>query len=264
MKVKETGFGKHPFFKEKHKHTTIYKYIINTILNMDSYTIEDPITIKLVMDALKKTDKKIIIEDDEIIEYFENNKEVDPQACFLDYIRSLKNDKIIVLSNTEIIEYFNTLDTPPEKYLLEHIKSPKNNIPIDEINAHYKEYERYTEDIDKIIDSLKTLNTKTKKNTKYFLWKYIKDKPTDFKCDICQLFVSKNYKGLSIHKRSCVPCKEKPEKGKYKKPNKLVQTIKESSNERFAGANSVGDDRIFRNGMEESDSDEEDIQGEEK
>lgn len=195
---------------------------------MDSYTIEDPKTIKLVMDALKKTDKKIILENDEIVEYFENNKELDPNVCFLDYVRSLKNNKSIVLSNSEIIDYFNTLDTPPEKYLLEHIKSPKNNIPIDEINAHYKEYEQYAEDIDRIVDFLKTLNAKTKKNAKYFLWKYIKDKPTDFKCDICQVFVSKNYKGLSIHKRSCIPCKEKPEKSKHKKTNKLLQTIKES------------------------------------
>jgi len=198
---------------------------------MDSFTIEDPKTIKLVMDALKKTDKKIILENDEIVEYFENNKELDPTACFLDYVRSLKKDNLIVISNPEIIEYFNTLETSPEKYLLEHIKSPKNNIPIDEINAHYKEYEQYTEDIDKIVDSLKTLNAKTKKNAKYFLWKYNKDKSTDFKCDICQSFISKNYKGLSIHKRTCIPCKEKPERNKYKKTNKPLQSIKEGMND---------------------------------
>jgi hypothetical protein len=171
------------------------------------------------------------LENDEIVEYFENNKELDPTACFLDYVRSLKNGNVVVLSNPDIIEYFNTLETSPEKYLLEHIKSPKNNIPIDEINAHYKEYEQYTEDIDKIMDSLKTLNTKTKKNAKYFLWKYNKDNSTDFKCDICQSFISKNFKGLSIHKRSCVPFKEKPEKGRYKKSNKLLQPIKESTND---------------------------------
>jgi hypothetical protein len=196
---------------------------------MESYTIEDPKTIKLVMDALKKTDKNIILENVEIIEYFENNKELDPTTCFLNYVRSLKNGNLIVLSNPEIIEYFNILDISPEKYLSEHIKSPKNNIPIDEINAHYKEYEQCTEDIDKIMDSLKTLNIKTKKNAKYFLWKYIKDKPTDFKCDVCQVFVSKNYKGLSIHKRSCISCKEKPERDK--KLNKILQPIKKSTND---------------------------------
>jgi hypothetical protein len=57
---------------------------------MESYTIEDPKTIKLVMDALKKTDKKMILENDEIVEYFENNKELNPDACFLNYVRSLK------------------------------------------------------------------------------------------------------------------------------------------------------------------------------
>lgn len=203
---------------------------------MESFTIDDPKTIKLVMNTLMKNEKKIILDDEQIIEYFETNKELDPQKCILDYIHSLKNtpqtpDPTIVLNNPEIIEYFNAMKVDPERYLLEYIKSPKNNVPIDEINAHYKEYEQYTEDMEKIMESIKTFNTKVKKNAKYFLWKYIKDKNTNFKCDICQTFVSKNYKGLSIHKRSCVPCKEKPEKGKCKKLYKPLQNSKENTSD---------------------------------
>lgn len=203
---------------------------------MESLTIDDPKTIKLVMNTLMKNDKKIILDDEQIIDFFETNKELDPQKCVLDYIISLKTapqptDITIVLNNPEIIEYFNTMEEDPETYLLKYIKSPKNNVPIDEINAHYKEYEQYTDDMDKIMESIKTFNMKVKKNAKYFLWKYIKDKNTNFKCDICQTFVSKNYKGLSIHKRSCVPCKEKPEKNKYKKSCKLLQNIKENTSD---------------------------------
>ena len=213
---------------------------------MESITIDDPKMIKLVMNTLMKNEKKIILDDEQIIEYFETNKELDPQKCILNYIHSLKNNThqttqttdtgdpphpAIVLNNPEIIDYFTTMEVEPETYLLEYIKSPKNNIPIDELNAHYKEYDQYTEDMEKIMESIKTFNTKVKKNAKYFLWKYIKDKNTNFKCDICQTFVSKNYKGLSIHKRSCVPCKEKPEKGKCKKSCKTLQNIKENTSD---------------------------------
>lgn len=203
---------------------------------MESFTIDDPKTIKLVMNTLMKNEKKIILDDEQIIEYFETNKELDPQKCILDYIHSLKNDAhtthtthttshhpTIVLKNPEIIEYFTTMEVEPETYLLEYIKSPKNNVPIDEMNAHYKEYEQYTDDMEKIMESIKTFNTNVKKNAKYFLWKYIKDKNTNFKCDICQTFVSKNYKGLAIHKRSCVPCKEKSEKGNF--PTSVLRSL---------------------------------------
>ncbi len=57
---------------------------------------------------------------------------------------------MIVLSNPEVIEYFKTLETPP-----------RNIIGIYKITK-----EQYTEDIDKIADSLKTLNTKNKEKRK--------------------------------------------------------------------------------------------------
>jgi hypothetical protein len=124
--------------------------------------------------------KQIIFDNEDILNFFESNKDINPQLFLLKSIDSFKNEH----TNNDI----------PQS---------NSNGYLNEINSHFKEYQKYEEDIENLLNSLKNIKTKIKKNENEYLWKYIKEKNNDFVCDNCKIFISKSIKGLSIHKRKC-------------------------------------------------------------